>query len=781
MSEPRSAGSRRFAEDRRRLVEDEELRGPAFGRAYAALLDEWLASLLGVQDGVALVACGGLGRGEVAPQSDLDVLLLHDPRIDVRPIAERMWYPVWDEQLTLDHSVRTPKEAVRVAGEDLKTAMTLLDGRVIAGDRALGEDTLAAVRVAWAHRRGRRLPALDAISGSRHRDVGDLAYLLEPDLKQAKGGLRDLSVIRAVRLAVGETIDDAASLHAFEELFTARVELHRATGRRGERLFLEVQDEVAARVGLDSDELMTRLAGAARSIARTYDDVWRRARARLAGPKSRRAPGGDRELALGIVMRDGEVDISADAPPADITLVLNVAEAAASENAPIARRALEWLDRRVAPETGPWPGQARDALVALLGSGEPLVDVFETLDEYDLLTRILPEWRRVRSRSQRNAFHRFTVDRHLTEAAVQAAAFVRNVSRPDLLLVGAWLHDLGKGSAGDHTDAGVRLMSEIAPRMGFDDADTDVLVSLVRNHLLLPSIATSRDLEDPATLHAVARAVGSSEVLFLLAALTQADSLATGPTAWSDWKEELVRTLVERVHDLLAGREVRIEPGPWTPEQEALVRQAGGRLLVEQREGVTTIVAPDRPGLLSVVVGVLTASGGDVRSAHAVSVDGVAVDRISAVPSRPSVPIDWNTFERDLGAALAGDVALDDAVLQRWLASRRRRSAARATSPEVIVHPVEIASDARVVEVRAEDTLGLLYRMTRVIAGHGLDIAQARVSTLGHEVVDTFYVTEPGGGTPDEASVDELAASLRSVLSGEGAHAHHGSPVPKHR
>jgi [protein-PII] uridylyltransferase len=770
VSEPRSVASQPFAERRRGLIDDEQLRGPAFGRAYAALLDDWLAELLGDTPGVAFVACGGLGRREVAPESDLDLLLLHDPRVDPKEIADRIWYPVWDQRLSLDHSVRTPKEAVRVAGDDLKTALTLLDGRVVAGDAGMGEAMLAAVRDAWIRRSSRRLPPLDAISASRHRADGDLAYLLEPDLKQAKGGLRDLAVIRAVRVAVGETGDESTTLvRAFEDIFTTRVELHRSTGRRGERLLLEAQDDVAARLGVDADALMTRLASGARSIARAYDDVVRRAHARLAGPRARTAPGADRDLAVGVVLRDGEVDIAADAPRPGIALLLDVAEAAAQEGAPIAPRALELLDAHVAPESEPWPERARHALVALLGSGERLVDVFEALDEYDLVTRILPEWRHVRSRPQRNVFHRFTVDRHLTETAVQAAAYVRDVARPDLLLVGAWLHDLGKGFPGDHTDAGVRLMSEIALRMGFDAADRDVLVSLVRHHLLLPSIATSRDLDDPATLHVVAGAVQSSEVLFLLAALTKADSLATGPTAWSDWKEQLVRLLVERVHDLLAGRELRVDTIGSVSEDEELVRRAGAGVLVEHDGDVVTIVAADRPGLLSTVVAVLTVCGGDVRSADVGCHDGVVVDRVSAVPSQPRVPIDWLAFDRDLVQALGDDVELDDAVRRRTYAHRRRRSAARSPSPDVIVHPVEAASTARVIEVRAEDTPGLLYRITRSIAGRGLDIAQARVSTLGHEVVDTFYVTTLTGGTPDEATLGELAASLRATLAGEVA------------
>ena len=169
------------------------------------------------------------------------------------------------------------------------------------------------------------------------------------------------------------------------------------------------------------------------------------------------------------------------------------------------------------------------------------------------MARLIPEWAPVRSRPQRNSFHRFTVDRHLVEAVVQASRLTREVGRPDLLLVGALLHDLGKGYPGDHTTPASRSTEKVAPRLGFTPADVDVLVALVREHLLLPSVATSRDLSDPVTITTVARAVGSREVLELLAALTKADSLATGEAVWSTWKEELLDELVGRVDAELRG------------------------------------------------------------------------------------------------------------------------------------------------------------------------------------------------------------------------------------
>jgi [protein-PII] uridylyltransferase len=760
---------RRFAERRRQLIEEKELRGPAFGRAYAALLDEWLASLLDESNDVALIACGGLGRREVAPESDLDLLIVHGASHAVTATADKIWYPVWDLRLRLDHSVRSVKEAVSVAREDLKTALTLLDGRVIAGDAELGDRVLAKVREAWVKDARRRLPALAAITDARHRQEGDVAYLLEPDLKQAKGGLRDVAVLRAMWAALALPNADSESLsQSLAVLFDARVELHRITGRSHDSLQLEAQDDVARRLELaDADELMARVATAGRSIARASDDAWRRTRARLEGPRSRRSPVGDRQLGDGIVLRDQEVDIADRALPSDASLLLRVAEQAARLDAPIALRALHQLSCDAPALTHPWPAAARDAMIGLLGSGPPLITVMETLDEHGLVSRVLPEWDRVRSRPQRNAFHRFTVDRHLTEAAVQASALVDQVERPDLLVLGAWLHDLGKGWPGDHTDAGIRLVAEITKRMGVDPRDREILVALVRYHLLLPSIATSRDLDDPATIATVAGEVRTTEVLHLLAALTKADSLATGPSAWSEWKEELVVSLVHRVEDHLAGRDPARPAAEFSAEDEALAQEANGQLVVRHDGDLVTIVAPDQPGLLCNAVGLLTVHGGDVRSADVRSTDtGVAVDRLSVVPSLPNAGIDWDALSSELDTLVQPE-ALDERVEERTRLYRRRAESAHDPAPVVTAHPPEVSSSSLVLEVRARDTIGLLYRILRAITACGLDIRRAMVSTLGQEVVDTFYVQTVDGDRPDDPKSRQLVRTVGDAVRGE--------------
>jgi [protein-PII] uridylyltransferase len=393
-------------------------------------------------------------------------------------------------------------------------------------------------------------------------------------------------------------------------------------------------------------------------------------------------------------------------------------------------------------------------VVELLRSGRAAIPVLEALDQKGLLVRLLPEWAAVRSRPQRNAYHRFTVDRHLCEAAAGAASRAGRVSRPDLLLVGTWLHDIGKGFTpelgDDHSLTGQQVMATIATRMGFPSDDVAVLCALVRHHLLLADAATRRDLDDEATISGVADAVGDRSTLELLHALTEADSIATGPAAWSEWKAGLITELVDRVAARLAG-----EPVPATaasfPDADHLdlLAQARdeGTLLVQGRGMSVTIAAPDRPGLFSRVAGTLTIHGLDVLAARAwLDDDGVALEEFDVQPAFGGEP-DWAEVEADLSRALAGRLSLDAGVADRAQRYARVGREVRAATPATTSVTVDnqASKTATVVEVRAADRVGTLYRITRALADLDLDIRHAKVATLGHEVVDSFYVVDAAG------------------------------------
>jgi [protein-PII] uridylyltransferase len=755
------------------LLGNAVLRGSTFSRALTERFDRWLRQLYvtatGAPERVALVAVGGYGRAELCPQSDLDVLLVHDGRVDVAELAERLWYPIWDEGVKLGHAVLTPREAIRLAQDEIDTATALLDARHVAGDRTITEELVATARKQWVKGASKWLPKLRDALVLRTATPGEVAFLLEPDLKLGRGGLRDAHVLRWLEAVSPGILDaDRATFdNAHERLLETRVALHLRTKRRGDVLLLEEQDGVADHLGhRDADDLMAAVASAGRTIGWLTDDAFDRVS--LAGSRFRRRPK-DRRFGGGLVLRDGQIHLDDDVAPgaAGCAQLLDAARTAADNRVRLARGTLEHFTQAGLTFPDPWPIELRERFVELLRCGESAISVIETLEHWSLWVRVLPEWEPCCSRPQRNAYHRFTVDRHLCEAAANAAGLAGRVERADLLVVGALLHDIGKGyPPADHTDAGVELVGVMAPRMGFDASDTSVLTDLVRYHLLLPDVATRRDLSDDTTIRHVAEAVRSEGRLRLLHALTEADSVATGPAAWGEWKAGLVRELVDRTSRYLAGEQTVEVVGLFpTPEHRQLIAQ--GRRMVKAEANTITVVDNDRPGLFSRVAGVLALNGLDVLGANAHSDDnGVALNEFTVASSFGS-PIRWDKVQADVDGALRGRLAVRARLAERARVYGRRRVSGPAWAPfdkKVLID--NNASDvATVIEVRAPDALGLLYRITSALTELDLDIRSARVQTLGDHVVDAFYVVDAAGEKVSESGhLDEVERALLYAL-----------------
>ncbi|MFF3834914.1 [protein-PII] uridylyltransferase [Streptomyces sp. NPDC002458] len=808
-TESEDSGPSGYAAARLRLLQEETWSGPPRRAALARLTDDWLTGLFtaaaeqaGVR-GAALVAVGGYGRGELSPRSDLDLLLLHDGSADagaVATLADRIWYPVWDLGLALDHSVRTPGEARRTAGEDLKVQLGLLDARPVAGDLGLVAGLRTAILADWRNQAPKRLPALDELCRERAERMGELQFLLEPDLKEARGGLRDATALRAVAASWVADAPREGLAEARRTLLDARDALHLTTGRATDRLALQEQDQVAGALGLlDADALLRQVYEAARTVSYATDVTWREVnrvlRARSVRPRLRTILGGAKPapertpLAEGVVEADGEVVLARTArPERDPVLTLRAAAAAAEAGLPLSRHLVRHLGAAAQPLPVPWPAQAREELVTLLGAGESTVGVWEALESEGIVTRLLPDWERVHCRPQRNPVHTWTVDRHLVETAVRASHLTRRVGRPDLLLIAALLHDIGKGWPGDHSVAGEVIARDMAARIGFDKQDVGVVATLVRHHLLLIETATRRDLDDPATVRSVATAVGSASTLELLHALTEADALATGPAAWSAWRASLVADLVKRVAALLAGEEPPA-PEPLAPnaEQKRLAVEAlrtGEPVLslhtrpepaAEDGEpepvGVELLIAlPDRPGVLPAAAGVLALHRLTVRAADLRAVElptemgesaGLLVLSWRVAAEYGSLP-QAARLRADLVRALDGSLDIRARLAEREAAYPRRRGV-KAPPPRVTVAAAG-SRLATVIEVRAQDAPGLLHRIGRALETSAVRVRSAHVSTLGANAVDAFYVTDPDGAPLAPERAAEVAVQVEKEL-----------------
>lgn len=714
----------------------------------------------GPETGAALVAVGGYGRSELAPYSDLDVVLVSDEGVEVRSVAEQVWYPLWDSGARLDHSVRTLPEMLSAAEADLKVALGLLDVRHLAGDPALTMRLRTTMLAHWRRSARERLPALRDMVRSRHDLIGELAHLSVPDIKEAEGGLRDATVLKALVATWLVDVPHVDLERTRIALLDVRDVVHAVANRASDRIVPEMWDEVAHRLDLeDARTAQVHVRELGRRITHLSHLTWRRVEAVLARPASYR--GARRPsltpLAPGVALSAGEVVLDNRARPADDpALLLRAAALAAEQDVVLAPATAARLVRECAPLPTPWPVEARQLLVRLLASGRGLLGVWETLEETGALDGFLPEWERIRLLPHASAIHRFTVDRHVVETCVEASALIRSVARPDVLMVAALLHDIGKGGLTEHSIAGEPLARAAAERMGFAPDAVDLIGRLVRWHLLLAETATTRDPDDPATVELVASRLASAEALDLLTALTEADARATAPKAWSSWRAGLIRDLARRARASLdSGTRL---PAIVTEELDVPreVRRGGTSISVEPAGDGSriTVIAPDRVGLLADLAATLALQRIPVRAARAWAQDhyGVSVWEVGEPDVDPAV------LRQRFGAVVEGQVDV---------ARRLRPSAADALDPSVVVRP-EASEQSTVLEVRASDRLGVIHLVCGALAALDVAVRSAHVDTLGPQAVDVFYLQESSAGVLSDQRAAEAAHAVRAALTAVG-------------
>lgn len=804
--------------------------GPAWGRAWTARIDAVLTDLAGglAARGLAVVALGSYARAQLCPASDVDLLLLHSGwgRDDLSSVVQRLCYPLWDAGLQVGHAVRSPAEAVRAAAERVETATALTDRRLVVGDAGLVEDLASRVD-RWVRRAASSvLDDLAAEAAGRHLRTDPRPGMLEPHLKDGAGGLRDLQQLRWASAAllgevgldplVGARYLSAADRRelsaAGDVLLQARCALHLVLGAAGrpagtqiDRLRLDLQDDTAARCALvDADDLLRRVGLAMRTVDYLVQRTWpllsedaRTGRRRLRSLVKGRGEPAEVDAGDGMLLSGGVVTVAEDrALATEPSLGLRALATAARHGTWLARPTAERLRGEV-ERCGqlPWDEAGRRALLEVLRSGSAGLAALADADHVGLLVAHLPEWARLRGRPQRNPLHRFDLDTHAVQAVAELvdlahgeradrdAAVWASLADPDALLLAAFVHDVGKAwpERGDHSVVGAELAAGWLCRMGFGGSRPERIARLVRHHLLLPDVATRRDLDDPAELRRVAVAAQDVETLDGLFLLSLADARATGPTAHSPWKDGLVAELHRRVRLLLEAGDtpiphagdvasaMRADAGADLPAVEALLAAVGrrylsaagpeqalvharlaaaplgeGELRASARPGpaaatlAVSIVAADRLGLFAACGGTLAAHGLEVLDARAFTTEtALALDWFVVRP-RASGAADVGVVLADLDRAARGTLDVEAAV-----AARERRRDERRPSPAapvtVDVHIDETADTPRI-EVHGPDAPGVLYRLSRALADFGVEVLGARVATLGPQVRDVFFV-----------------------------------------
>ncbi len=823
------------------ILWDRGLSGRNLLREHSDFMDSFICGLYEKvpeeqREGTALVALGGYGRQEHFPFSDVDLMVLHDDRHPdaVIEVSEAVFYPLWDAGLDVGHGVRTIPICIEDAINDFFFRVAMLDARLICGDEALLGELLKSFRQEFIEGRRREFVQLMMDHREeRHQRFGDHAYLLEPNIKESRGGFRDIqAALWTSQVLYGiNSIDglvdsgliskqEGDSLkEAHETLIRIRNRLHYVSGRKNDRLYFEYQEEIAKAFRhydsssmLGVERFMGEVYACMETVGMVTDLFFEHVQDTF--DKVTIAPG--LELEPGIDLVSGKIHI-ADAKVLEERpfLLMKVFELAADNDATIhyrAKRVISSSTHLAQEDRFRRSRRVANSFMHVLEHEDDSAELLGCMLETGLLKAYIPEFEHISALAQHDVYHVNTVDRHVIQTVVETRRVIREHAELSdgidrrLLLLSALLHDIGKGMGGRHAEKGAGIAAEIGARMGLSDADVDTLSFLVRNHLFLIDIALRRDLEDESLILKCARRLQSPDRLKMLVLLTMADSLATGPNVWNEWKAALLLELYHKTLHLLEQSEL-IDPGraqavawmkekiaerigdgaeslvedlpedyllSFTPEavikhmelRSALPRQEHRVMLLPEDRGSywsMLIVAKDRTGLLARIFGILALYNMKVLNAQIFTLpDGVAIDTIDVRGGEGESfdSLDWDEIQRKLGLALDHRLSL------------RHRLAAKFKSGvfspiKVSPKPIKAVIDNEtsdffsIIEVYAVDHPGMLYNVTSILADLGINIYKAKIATSADQAVDVFYVLDANG---DKIVDPEYMNEIRDAL-----------------
>ncbi|HEY8494162.1 MAG TPA: [protein-PII] uridylyltransferase [Myxococcota bacterium] len=839
-------------------------------RLFQIAEDEYFAEAPAGEDRIAVLAVGGYARREMSIHSDVDLLVLHDepPTPYVTRIAERIQLWLWDAGLTVGCATRTIADTIQLARDDATVFTGVLDTRFLSGDPIFYHEFLEAIRRELLRDVELFLDRQVQAMAARHDAYGESLYLLQPNVKEGAGGLRDYhAAIWAMRAVLPTARDVEDLLHyglltesemeayraALDFLWRVRNELHLQARRRQDQMSFEAQEQIAAAFGypdggpeapLPVELFMSDYYRAARTIRTCSEITIEQCRARVRRTPAPAAP--TRVVEDGFRLADDHLEIPHAAHLRERPVRLLTAFAVAQDHdVPLSRTAqrlvrenLHLVDERFRRDP-----EARDVFLRILDSERRVMRSLMTMNELGLLARFLPEWEHIVCRWQHVIYHTYTVDVHsifLVEelrrlwrgkyerALPELTALVRSCEDRPALFLGCLLHDIGKGLGGDHSAKGATRARACLERLGLEPERIERIVFLVEHHLTMSHVAQRRDLSDPRMVLEFARLVRDRTNLKNLYLLTFADMRASSKTGWNEWRGALVRELYERTAEVLetgrpdeaaafASIEARVERRRQAAREElralgvaeakidelfdemprryfmshaprqiarhatALLSFSDEKQVVvrvrEMRGGFSELIvcARDVHGLYWRIAGTLTARGINILSSNVYTTrTGLALE-VYRVATPPGDEADrartWAGFEENLKRVLSGQLRVEDLV------KRRRRPVGMPETPSRLPPSVEISNEESefytIVDVAANDRLGLLYDLTRTLAEHGLEIYLSKATTVLDQVADTFYVKDANGGKlTDPERIEALRRALLAAMQlEEPAHA----------
>ncbi len=818
------------------------LKGQALLRQHSKLVDEFIlecfqaADVAGAEELVSVVALGGYGRQELFPFSDVDLMIVYRPEVkdeEVSKIADAILYPLWDSGIEVGHGVRSVGEAVSLAEEDFYFRVAMLDARLLSGSQLLYFTLLSDYREKFVEGQRRDfVETMERFRSERREKYGSHSFLLEPHIKEGKGGLRDIqAMLWTARVMYGlegmQGIVNAGILTeeehdsfvaSWDMLVRVRNRLHYISKRKNDQLYFEQQEEIARALSYKGHEgslgvemFMQEVYGHMQNIAVVTDLFFAHVNdvLGLGGDKHRTI---DKVVETGIELRNNTVHLVAS--PAELGkkphLLLRVFLAAARHGVAVHHRSLKTVSSSLDLITDKVRCSARAAqsFLGILENGEDLVMVLGGMLECGLLSAYIPEFSRIFTLVQHDVYHIYTVDRHSLHAVEelrhvideQDTAFAM-VASSRVLFLATLLHDIGKGSGRDHSEEGAEIALEIGRRMGLTEEECDDLRFVVRYHLFMPENALRRDLNDNEFIRNCAEQIGTASRLAMLYLISIADSRATGPSAWSDWKAQLLQEMFQKVKPYLelsgfdreqAGLvESQVEQGvvwlrqrvaellvgeadlrvgiddlsddyllSFTPEAVAhhvRIHRDNYRLLrqkslvyASEKEGQWSllIMSSDQPGLLAKICGVMALNNLTVLNAQIFTWgDGTVVDVLDV---RPTDGLgfserDWSALNVELDLAVTYRFGLSHRLYQKLAAVYgRKKELVSRQQPRVLIDN-EASSTYSIIEVYGSEREGQLYRVTQTLADFGINIHKAFIATEVERSIDVFYVLDRAG------------------------------------